>query len=131
MATREEIIAGLREMADWLEATPEAPVSSWMAPMVWCPSPSKESLVALAKAAGGISKKYQNNTFELRKDFAGGVFYLADTRRENVCTKRVVGTKKVEVQDPQLLAEVPKIEVDEDIVEWDCHPLLQQTTNED
>src|SRR5215831_18144484 len=116
MATREEIIAGLREMADWLEATPEAPVSSWMAPMVWCPSPSKES---------------QNNTFELRKDFAGGVFYLADTRRENVCTKRVVGTKKVEVQDPQLLAEVPKIEVDEDIVEWDCHPLLQQTTNED
>lgn len=47
--------------------------------------------------------------------------------RNEVCTPRVVGTRTVEKVDP----EAPTITIEEDIVEWDCHPLLDLATQED
>lgn len=40
--------------------------------------------------------------------------------RETVCTPRVVGTRETTKPDPN----APRITVTENVIEWDCHPLL-------
>jgi hypothetical protein len=44
------------------------------------------------------------------------------TNRQSVCTARVVGQETVEVTDYE---SAPVKQVTRDVVEWDCHPLLE------
>jgi hypothetical protein len=133
MHYRDDKIKGLRALADWLESTPEAlpdePCWDGIHLNVWpdgTDDEKKQKIIALAQA-GSIDKHYGGNYMDLRKDFGGGVKYEMSIKRDLVCTKRVVGTKTVEKRDPELVEQVPMIEVEEDVVEWDCHPLLAPT----
>ena len=45
-----------------------------------------------------------------------------------MCVKRIVGTKTVKKQVP--IGGYEEQEVEEDVVEWDCHPLLAATDDE-
>jgi hypothetical protein len=124
-------IQGLRDMADWLENTPEALLGEprWNGIYVSFYGAEKEHVVALAGAPGGIGKNYYGASFELIKKF-GPVTYSMGATREAVCTKKVVGTKTVEKEDPEVrkerLKDIPIIEVEEEVIEWECHPLLVQ-----
>lgn len=92
----------------------------------WSCDDPKAVLIELAKAAASgrsieVRKVYDDNYFSLYLDF-GGVKVEAWTARETVCERRVVGTETVIKQVP---VEFEDQEVEEEIVEWDCHPLLK------
>lgn len=84
---------------------------------------------------GRIARRYGATTtkdvgeslYQLKCDF-GTIKVDVLSRREEVCERVVVGTETVTktVKDPELLAEVPDVEVTEEveIVEWQCKPLL-------
>lgn len=133
--TRADYIAGLRKIADALEAHDDLvlpyPGSSEYASSFSVFTDTKAEAAAWALVLDGRAEKNVtedgNYGFQL-KGRVHGVHVLVYAKREEVCTRRVVGTREVveEVADPEALAAVPTVQVTrtEDIVEWDCHPLL-------
>lgn len=113
-----KVIAGLRQLADFLEATPDALLD--FAPTIAFYGATPEAIRALARSGGKFDKQYVGGILEVSRSFEGGVKYEMNISREQVCTARVVGTREVERTDPN----APKITVTEDVVEWDCEPLL-------
>lgn len=117
-------ISSLRALAAWREAHPEVPVwrsstGSWLVDSEAKAALTPAEIVrAVADGApiGSITKSAGRGVAEdimfIDRDFGHGVSvrYLAD--REQVCTRRVVGTETVE------------------IVEWDCEPILAGATTE-
>jgi hypothetical protein len=73
---------------------------------------------------GACEKEPWNETFSVVKQFGGtnAVLYKLSTSREGVCTKKVVGTETVEVVD---YSHVPKKQIQRDVVEWECDPILR------
>lgn len=121
-----EIAAQLRQLADDIEKLDEL-MPSAVGPVMNIFFDDVETMAAAAKIVGGT----------LRKDATGRYFYLIknytdfknlftavrlemNVERTKACTARVVGKKIVEKTDPN----APKIEVEEDIIEWDCNPIL-------
>lgn len=108
-------IAGLRELIEWLELNPHLPrpparVDVWNAH-------TKEEAAAVMLAMGDCKKDYGTDMFYLTKEF-GEVSIRYVFSREAVCTKRVVGTRHIEAQFYPAR--------DEEIVEWECHPILER-----
>lgn len=110
-----EYAQGLREIAQWLEDHPE------------CAHPSvniienysintKEEAATVIRAFGECQKDYSDNCLYIRKKFGPITFSYAILRYQ-VCTARVVGKRRVEAYF------APARE--EDILEWDCDPILQ------
>jgi hypothetical protein len=119
------MIQGLRDLADWLENTEEALIDTYQTCYTVKWADDKEQVVALAQA-GSIEKVYSNSYMDLKKLF-GPVRYEMSIARKEVCERKVVGTRKVEKRDPDLVEQVPMIEVDEEIIEWECLPILRPT----
>lgn len=92
MSTRDEIIAGLHELADWLAANPEVPVRALkMRYSVSNDQPSDEASMAelhrIAALIGAeVAETYKGAHFDAEKRFRGGVSYQAGVifRREMV-----------------------------------------------
>ena len=78
-------------------------------------------LAGLAEGAT-VRKDYGSSYFRAYLGF-GDVEYKVVCQRDEVCTRRVVGTEMVTKQVPPE-GEWTEEEVEQDIVEWDCHPLL-------
>ncbi|NUR80753.1 MAG: hypothetical protein HOQ21_09955 [Dermatophilaceae bacterium] len=81
-----------------------------------------------AKAAkANVTKNATDDFFGIQVTF-GPIAVHVYAPREEVCERVVVGTREVteEVPDPELLAAVPTTTVTrtEEIVEWECRPLL-------
>ena len=74
------------------------------------------------KSADTVKKEYSDDYFRLFVHF-GKLIYKVVCNREEVCTKRVVGTETVTKQVPPK-GEWTEETVTQDIVEWDCNPLL-------
>lgn len=126
---RAEEIASARKVLDFLEANPEVPLPfeisrhrDWQ-----IHGASKTDAIALAKASSRIEKT--------EVDRLGAMKYTAtiDGRplsmfvpREEVCERRVVGEKTIEVPDP----DAPLIAKTVPVVEWDCQPLLAGENDE-
>ena len=72
--------------------------------------------IKVTQILGGIEKEYFDNFAYLKRKF-GELELQFVLDRDAVCTRKVVGTKVVPEQT--LPARI------EEIVEWDCHPLLQ------
>lgn len=129
-----ERAAGLRALADLVEATPEVNANyldGSSSLTVWY-AHKPDVLPALARAGltyGAKVDKKINDTeiFELHLSF-GPIRAVALAQRTDVCERVIVGTETVTetVKDPELLAKVPEIEqtVEREIVEWRCEPLL-------
>lgn len=80
MGTRDEIIAGLRELADWLAANPEVPVSDVrMRHSTTCRSDEEAGMAELSRVAALIGVEvvanYKDTHFDAAKRFRGGVTY--------------------------------------------------------
>ena len=119
---KEDYIQGLRDLADWLEATPSAPTELYRSIIVSLKD--KDHAVRLAKEAGSIHKEYSGDRLLLEKWFGDIIRYKATVSRKEVC--RVKEVKKVEKEVPHYPAPVYVNEV-VDETEWECDPLLAPT----
>lgn len=108
IAERVAEIAGLRALADFLDAHPDIVPSSQTYNVY---VNSREELARIARATTW-QKVYVGNFFILRKMF-GGIQLDVYTDRELVCKPVVTGKKIVEAVPAQP-------EHEEDIVEWVC-----------
>ncbi|MBT97017.1 MAG: hypothetical protein CL902_00105 [Dehalococcoidia bacterium] len=78
-------------------------------------------LAGLAEGAS-VRKDYGSSYFRAFLGF-GELEYRVICERDAVCTRRVIGTQMVtKSMTPE--GEWTEKEVQEDVVEWDCHPLL-------
>jgi hypothetical protein len=138
--TRAEYIAGLRMLADLLDANPHLglPFDGRTLPMsvyITREDEQREKLAEWARALPGQKTKSEEGT--------GGVFLALTAQlrgvslrvlanREEVCERVVLGTHEVveEKPDPALLAEIPLVTVTrtEEIVEWRCSSLLAEAS---
>jgi hypothetical protein len=114
---RSEYIAGLRELADLLQDHPEVPLpyNGTTTELLWIEY-DRDIIATIIKALPGpVTKHYT----------AAGQFQaktrLHGLRVEVVCERVVVGTETVTV--PAVEAR-PEAIVEQEIVEWRCHPIL-------
>ena len=127
-----EYAAGLRELADWIEAHPTITLPS---SIISCYAANNREEASEILAALKPCKKYYNGEFfNINRDFGpitlNFIFY-----REEVCVAKVVGKKIVpEIREPAKVIEIPERitpEHEVDIIEWDCsEPLLGTTEAE-
>jgi hypothetical protein len=77
------------------------------------------------KSAATVKKEYSDNYFRLYMDFGikQPVQFKIVCNRDEVCEKHVVGTEKVMKQIAPA-GKWTEEEVEQDIVEWKCNPLL-------
>jgi len=116
----------LRMLADWYEQHPTAEPPSIERIRHFCMTAAE--LAATAVALGGDwQKEIDGDYFRLTRQVIPGVEYRLYSTRGAVCTKRVIGTETVLEPDP----DAPKIEVEKEIVEWECAPSLLALSNEE
>jgi len=116
---REDFINSLRELADWLEQTPTAPVPYYNS--IGVHLSTKEDAIELAKNANGIEKSYTEDHLSLVKKFGHIIRYRAIVNRNKVCT---VKSKRTELREVDDYSQVPKVTKEIEVIEWDCDPLL-------
>lgn len=110
-------IAGLRQLANWLEDNPGIEMPYTMGGAVFVEL--TEVRAFMAEAPGGWDKKDSGDYWAYDRKFAGHVTYTAYVARENLCRKVQVGTKTVDA--------VP--EHDEPIYRWECAPVDELNTD--
>jgi hypothetical protein len=132
---RENLIRGLRELADWLERRPQVEIDmGWsdsavveLGFHVSCYSEEvseqkKDEFVQAVRNMGGGDKNTSSYQFEVARKFGEGtVKYSVTTPREAVCTKRVISKTTVREMVPDY-SNVPKVEKERVVeeVEWTC-----------
>ena len=113
---RQEFVAGLREMAAFLENNPDLPM-----PISGGHNAFVETRAELAAIARTMAwdKNANGDYFYLSRRFTGGHSYEINVHRSEVCRKVVTGTK--------VILAVPEHEVEE--FHWVCdEPLLAEVT---
>ena len=119
---RQDYIEGLRMIADFLESHLLVPLPTTTEFMIFDVH-GKDQMIAIARQFGTCDKSADDSFFRLRKSF-GPLILEALDYCEKVCTKVVVGTRRVEDQQiPAREAEFIPAH-DEPIVEWRCPSLL-------
>jgi hypothetical protein len=130
-----KLAADLRAFADFIEqsheAIPEEGVNVKISTYVWHDRNNPDTIAGrfapliragLAhKSIDGVHKDYSGNYFELHLAI-GDLDYEIWCTREAVCEKRVVGTETV---TEKVAVKYEEREIEKEIVEWDCHPLLK------
>lgn len=113
-AKADEAVAGLRELADFIERDPDFADLHWPGPALLC-VPSWEKGAAarfrdLVRRLGGHrTKSVTERYIETTRQF-GPIGIQVYTAREVVCERVVVGTETVESE----------------VVEWECSPILDE-----
>lgn len=115
---------GLRSLADLVEAHPKiAERIGWgggLSAVFIANSP--DEMAMFSRMIGGHRQKEGSDEYlRVRRNLGGGVDIRVIGEREQVCTRRVVGTETVEV--PAVEAQEARTETRE-IIEWDCAPVL-------
>ena len=131
------IAPALREAADLLESHPDLPQpyvtssSAGTAHMAWYLAvhgydlaEQKQLAARIIRAIGGAWAKNPGEDFNFTAT-RGLVGLTVQVKREAVCRRKVVGTETVTI--PAKPAE-PERTVEQDIVEWDCEPILEQVS---
>jgi hypothetical protein len=77
---------------------------------------------------GSFRKDYDESYFTFYGEFVG-VPVEVRTMRADVCVARQVGTRTVAKPDPDALAEVPLVEVEVPVFEYDCKPVLAEAAS--
>lgn len=132
-APHEQLADGLTALAEFIRANPELaddlryPFDRVHVPINTDPDPRARLAVyaRAAKAAGAeVTKSFDDAWAGLDLAFGDHVRLSVYADRGQVCERRVVGIRQVtkEVPDP----DAPRITVtvDQEIVEWECTPLL-------
>lgn len=114
----EAMIQGLEELARFLRSSPDFPtISSYLWASLYFQN--KVDLISATRMLHFAKKEYNNSAFNVVRKFGPGnqVQIRLTIAREQVCEKKVVGTKHVEAYT--IAAH------EEEVVEWKCsEPLL-------
>lgn len=110
----EQYADGLRAIADWYEAHQDIPLPSGGIEVYSVHT--KEEAANVIRSLGRCEKKYDSTFFYVIGEF-GPISLKFSWYRSEVCERRVVGKKLVPAHYTP--------EREEEIVEWDCHPILQ------
>ena len=103
----QERAAGLRAMADFLEARPDIEAPGCLTLNLF--AHTREELTAIVRN-GTWTKSYNDDYMWVRKDFGGGITLEINIARAQVCRRVVIGTKVIPAK--------PEHHVD--VVEWIC-----------
>lgn len=145
-SARAAYIRGLREIADWLAEHPEVPLpyhagythkGAGVGPVLRVYAmhehdgrTEREIIRDSARAMGHANKGVsigEDPDFVVWRQF-GGIAFMVQATREEVCERVVTGTREVTVKerDPKALAAVPMVEVTKTVedVEWICGAIL-------
>lgn len=120
MSERNDLIAGLHELADFFEDHPriEAPANIAVNSMYF----DREEFIRAAREFGSAKKDTIENWFYLTKSFGNGaVTFDLNITRDKVCTKRVTGTRTVP-RKPAVAEHEEEI-----VVEWECPDSILDT----
>lgn len=138
-AKRAAYTAGLRALADILDAHPELPLpfegtgpgcNAFSFHFLSTADPRAE--MAAARRALGVAVEKNSSeadaTYYRLSGKLHGLHFELSAFRKDVCERVVVATREIEVEepDPAAVAALPKVkrtEVIED-VKWKCHPIL-------
>jgi hypothetical protein len=132
---RTEYARGLRALADLLDAHPELPLpytGTGLSALNWIDvgADMQRSAAIFARVMPGtVTKSVSGNAGQFYLDFTlHGLSLRWIAPREEMCERVVVGTREVEIEepDPEALAQVPKVKRTETVedVEWQCRPVL-------
>lgn len=127
---RGQFIQGLRDAAAFYEAHPLVPapadveLSAYLAAVWEVATEDRDPLIAsVARAMAPCEKDYSTSLLYLRRRF-GPVLVEVFIGRDSVCERKVVGTRAVEREVVDIPAVTRTETVEEEIVEWECKPLL-------
>jgi hypothetical protein len=118
----------LRLLADAIEnlaaAHPDIAEHIYISASSWIPaSQAVEEMGKIARFFAPCNKRFSDHYFEVSKWF-GTIKIEFAVSRDAVCERKVVGTRTVEVPAREAYTRT------EDVVEWECKPLLA-SDNED
>lgn len=125
-------VAGLRGLADLLEAHPEVPLPAngqSFSPMQWVVTSADDQRADLAVIAralpGRVEKEARDDSpyFKLRGRIAG-LHLTAYADRDEVCTATVVGEETVTRTVPDPAAPMVEVTETRNVVQWRCEPLM-------
>lgn len=122
----------LRAIADILDANPGLPIPqiSYNKTINWYTAQTPTEVAAVMKAFLGRWDKNDPGRSDFDTKLATftqtwmGWKLVISTYRDTVCTSRIVGTREVTKTIPTATEQVT---VTENIIEWDCHPILTAT----
>lgn len=122
-------ISGLRSFASFLEANADiVGPYDFMGLTVSNYVGKKEDLAVWVKRMtedqGRVEKKVTDYSLDMTVKFNDVVTLSVSAPRKEVCVPRVVGTKKVTKKVQVTPAVYEDKEVEEEIVEWDCKPVM-------
>jgi len=128
---REQWLTGLEELAKLLRDKPELPLPTAFRTCVYQylrnNDDAKAKMAIIAKAFVPCEKKYTEDIFSLIRSFGPHTLSYF-TLRSAVCTAKVVGKKMVKARPSCYIPEIPAHE--EDVIEWECSPLLETADEE-
>ena len=135
MNQNQDVIDQCRAFADFLERNDELPKvdTPEFEAYYFFSDDAKEKVAAFARAGASdpkvekVEKDYRNEYFYLR--FTGSFQFRAITQREKVCTRREVGTELVMTKELPAGVEYEEVEVERQVYEWDCDPLLASNSD--
>lgn len=127
MSNREEFVAAMREVADFIESHPNVPVpEGYSGIRLYASVETVDELRAAFHLSGPWAKEYQGETAVYKKEFGpqpennwskgSHITYQVSLPREQVCVKRVVGQEWV----PPAPSYAQTTGYYRDVVEWDC-----------
>lgn len=126
MTHRQSYIAGLRSLAAALENNEEMPLPDQSTLSVYVYGDEKAQMRKAAKATPGTLEKKSNDTFfRLSREF-DGITYEIVACRNATCTPVVVGKKKATKTEIVTPAVTREVEVEENVIEWDCGDILPE-----
>jgi hypothetical protein len=119
---------GLRAYADFIEAHPTFPMryGDDLLNYVWAGSAddfaAAARLLAPVRKEGAATSSYMT----IARDFGGGVVARVAFVKAGTCERVLVGKRTVKRSVPVVpaSAEMKEIEVEEDVYEWRCPPIL-------
>lgn len=109
---------GLRRLADFIDAHPDL-FRDTCELTVNLFAENREEFAEKARQLGSAEKVEMGGWYVLRKKFGPHRLDL-NIAREYVCTQVQTGTRTVSKPDPEVLATVPTVEVEEPVYEWQC-----------
>jgi hypothetical protein len=115
------------EIPDHIDIELSTHLWSWAKDTNDIPAQIGSAMRAALMTGADIKKEYSDNYFRCYLTFgidAPKIIWRIVSERDDVCTKKIVGTKTVtKMVAPE--GDWTEQEVTEDIVEWECHSLLK------
>lgn len=122
---QQAVIDGLLELAAFLQSHPQFMHAIESTTFLQPVYDEAEFARLVSELGGRRTKEVTEKWMNVTRSF-GVIDMTLFIARDAVCTKRVTGVETIRTPDPEALKAVPMIEVEKEIVEWDCNPILAE-----